>query len=86
MYKKKNTGHFTGKTVVLTGFRDKNLQEQIEAQGGKISSSISKNTDYLIVNNQQVINEPTEKVQKALKLSIDILTKDNAIKMLVNCN
>ena len=83
---KKNTGHFTGKTVVLTGFRDKNLQEQIEAQGGKISSSISKNTDYLIVNNQQVINEPTEKVQKALKLSIDILTKDNAIKMLVNCN
>ena len=75
-------GLFTGKTIVMTGFRDKELQEKIESQGGKIGSSVSKNTDYLIVKDQIVIDEPTDKVQKAVDLSITILTKEKAIKML----
>jgi DNA ligase (NAD+) len=75
-------GPFTGKTIVMTGFRDKELQDKIESQGGKIGSTVSKNTDYLIVKDQTVINEPTDKVQKAIDLSITILTKEKAIKML----
>lgn len=32
----------TGSTIVLTGFRDNDLQEKLEAIGVKISSSVSK--------------------------------------------
>ncbi len=74
-------GPFSGKTVVLTGFRDKELQEKIESQGGKIGSSVSKNTDYVIVKDQSVIDEPTDKVSKAIELGITILTKTKADKM-----
>lgn len=76
-----NKGLFTGKIVVFTGFRDKELQSKIESQGGKISSSVSKNTNYIIVKDQSVIDEPTDKVAKAIELNITILTKDKAIKM-----
>lgn len=69
-------------TVVLTGFRDKDLQTQIESQGGKIGTSISKNTNYLIVKDQTMIDEPTDKITKALELNIKIITKDKLIKML----
>jgi NAD-dependent DNA ligase len=75
-------GIFTNKIVILTGFRDKELQQKIESQGGKIGSSISKNTDYLIVKDQTIIDEPTDKVSKAIDLNITIITKDKAIKML----
>ncbi len=80
--KQTSKGPFTNKTVVLTGFRDKEIQEKIEAQGGKIGSSVSKNTDYLIVKDQTVIDEPTDKVSKAIDLGLTILTKDKANKML----
>ena len=80
--KQTSKGPFTGKTVVLTGFRDKEIQEKIEAQGGKIGSSVSKNTDYLIVKDQTVIDEPTDKVAKAIDLNITILTKEKVNKML----
>ena len=61
---------------------NKELQDKIESQGGKIGSTVSKNTDYLIVKDQTVIDEPTDKVQKAIDLSITILTKEKAMKML----
>jgi NAD-dependent DNA ligase len=75
-------GNFTNKTVVFTGFRDKELEGKIEAQGGKIGSSVSKNTDYLVVKEQSSIDEPTDKVSKAISLGIKIITKDKLVKML----
>ncbi len=80
--KKVSKGEFTGKTVVLTGFRDKVLQEKIEAQGGKIGSSVSKNTDYLVVKDQSVIDDPTDKVVKAQDLGVKIITKDKLEQLL----
>ena len=80
--KKKIKGTFTDTTIVLTGFRDKELQNQIELQGGKISASISKNTDYLVVKDQSMIDDQTDKITKALDLGIKIITKDKLIKML----
>ncbi len=80
--KKATKGEFTGKTVVLTGFRDKQLQEKIEAQGGKIGSSVSKNTDYLVVKDQSVIDDPTDKVTKAKELGVKIITKDKLEQLL----
>lgn len=78
----KVSGIFTDKTIVFTGFRDKDLQSKIEIQGGKISSSISKNTDYVIVKDKSVLELPTDKIIKAIGLDINILTKDKLIKLL----
>ena len=80
--KKNSKGHFTDLIVVMTGFRDKDLQEQIESQGGKIGTSISKNTNYLVVKEQDMIDNPTDKIKKALDLDIKIITKDKLIKLL----
>ena len=79
--KKIISGEFSGKTVVMTGFRDKSMQDKIESQGGKIGSSVSKNTDILIVKDQSVIDDPTDKVSKARELGIKIITKEKAEKM-----
>jgi NAD-dependent DNA ligase len=78
----KSTGKFTDKIVVFTGFRDKDLQLQIEKQGGKIGSSISKNTDFLIIVDQSVLDKQTDKIIKAQELNIKIITKDQLIKLL----
>lgn len=75
-------GEFSGKTVVMTGFRDKTLQEKIEAQGGKIGSTISKNTNYLVVKDQLAIDDPTDKVSKAKELGVQIITKDKLEQLL----
>ena len=78
----KSIGKFTDKVVVFTGFRDKDLQSQIEKQGGKIGSSISKNTDFLIIVDQSVLDKQTDKITKAQELNIKIITKDQLVKLL----
>ena len=68
---------YTDKIIVLSGFRDNELQKKLEECGAKITNSISKNTDYLIVKDQNTIDENTSKVEKAIELGITIITKDN---------
>ena len=46
----------SGKNIVMTGFRDKELAEKIVSNGGKVVNSISKNTDYLIVKDEESKN------------------------------
>jgi len=72
----------TGLTIVLSGFRDNDLQEKLESIGVKISSSVSKNTDYLVVKDQETINEGTGKVQKAQDVGVKIITKEQLIKLI----
>ena len=72
----------TGLTIVLTGFRDNDLQEKLEAIGVKISSSVSKNTDYLVVKDKETINEGTSKVIKAQDAGVKIITKEQLIKLI----
>ena len=68
--------------IVFSGFRDNELQIKIEKQGGIVKDNFTKNTDYLIVKDDTIINNPTEKVKKAMDNNIKILTKDELIKML----
>ena len=68
---------YTGKTIVISGFRDKELQEKLESHGAKISTSVSKNTDILIVKDQSTVDDNTGKVKKAKELNIIIKTKDS---------
>ena len=72
----------TGSIIVLSGFRDNDLQEKLESIGVKISSSVSKNTDYLVVKDQDTINEGTGKVQKAQDVGVKIITKEQLVKLI----
>ena len=65
-----------GKSFVFTGFRDKNLEAYIISLGGLIKTSISKNTDYLVVAD---LNENNTKIDKAKSLGIPIILPNNKI-------
>jgi DNA ligase (NAD+) len=72
----------TGLKMVLSGFRDNELEEKLESIGVKISSSVSKNTDYLVVKDNATIEEGTGKVSKAQEIGVKIITKDELIKLM----
>ena len=62
-----------GYKYVMSGFRDIELEKNIKNMGGKIVSSVSKNTKYLIVKSK---NSGSGKEKKAKSLGIEILTKE----------
>jgi len=64
---------FKNKKVVFSGFRDKDLEKDIEEHGGKIMTTISKLSDYLIIKDE---SEKSLKVKNALEFGIAILTRD----------
>ncbi|RJQ28601.1 MAG: NAD-dependent DNA ligase LigA [Peptococcaceae bacterium] len=69
-----------GKTFVLTGalsgFTRQQAQELIERLGGKVSSSVSRSTDYVVVG-----EDPGSKYAKALSLGVAILDEEGFIKI-----
>ncbi|MEO0075036.1 MAG: NAD-dependent DNA ligase LigA [candidate division WOR-3 bacterium] len=69
------------KTFVLTGTLKNYTREQatelIIKQGGNVSTSVSKKTDYLLVG-----KEPGSKYDKAKTLGIKIISEDEFIKMI----
>lgn len=67
-------GKYENMKIVLSGFRDKDLSEYIESEGGIITNTISKNTNLLVIKDETVMN--TSKVLKAKELGIKIITKD----------
>jgi NAD-dependent DNA ligase len=68
----KDTSHpLYGKTVVMTGFRDRSLEEQLKALGSKIGASVNKQTFALFVKNRE---ETSGKRQQAETLNIPIYT------------
>ena len=68
--------------VVFSGFRDKKLAEDVVARGGKVVSSISKNTTLLVVSNKNEQN--TDKVKKAKELNIGILSKEEFLNKYID--
>ncbi len=74
---------FDGEIFVITGelktFKNrKELQNEIEALGGKVTSSVTKKTTYLINNN---INSASSKNKKAHELNVPIITEDEYINL-----
>ncbi|WDE99033.1 hypothetical protein PQO03_14445 [Lentisphaera profundi] len=67
------SGIFTGKTLVFTGFRSPELEEQVKAEGGKIGSSVSKKTFALVV---KATGSGSSKEKKALDLGVEVWSKD----------
>ncbi len=72
-----------GKTFVITGslekFANRNeLKEYIEKAGGKVTGSVSRNTDYLINND---VMSGSSKNKKANELGIPILSEEDFIRL-----
>jgi NAD-dependent DNA ligase len=59
--------------VVFTGFRDKDIEEYIIANGGKVSGSVSKNTSHVVVKD---ITKDSTKTTKAKELGVPVLSFD----------
>ena len=66
-----------GKSVILTGTRDKNIIEFLKNVGANQGSSISKNTFLVIAKNKE---ENTGKMEEAKKLNIPIISVDEFIQ------
>jgi NAD-dependent DNA ligase len=62
-----------GKTIVMTGFRNKELEEKLKNIGAKIGSSVSKNTHLVIAKDK---NDETGKVLEAKKLGVNVVSLD----------
>ena len=77
----KNVSMF-GMIVVFSGFRDKKLEEYIVKNGGKVSTSVSKNTTLVVVLN--INNKFTGKSVKAEELGVEIISKDEFINRYVS--
>ena len=65
---------YNGKKIVISGFRDKELEKYILDEGGILANTISKNTDILVIKDKSVSD--TSKVIKAKELGIKIYTLD----------
>lgn len=62
-----------GKKIVMTGFRDKALEELIKSKGGEIGSSVSKKTFAVLVKS---LDEDTGKAEQARALGVSLMTPD----------
>ncbi|MBR5155065.1 MAG: NAD-dependent DNA ligase LigA [Clostridia bacterium] len=73
-------GVFEGKTFVLTGtlptLKRAKAQKMIEDNGGKVSGSVSKKTDFVVAG-----TEAGSKLDKAESLGIKIISEEEFLKM-----
>lgn len=79
--RKSGEGPLAGKSFVLTGTlpdwtRDE-VKERIEAAGGRVTSSVSKKTDYVVAG-----ESPGSKLRKAEELEIEVLDQGGLEKLL----
>ena len=75
----KKASKLSDKKIVFTGFRDKSLENTVESLGGSITSSVSKNTLIVVTID---ISGKGAKLEKARKLNIKIISKNDFIKFL----
>lgn len=80
-----------GKTFVVTGKLKSgsrnDIKKNIESKGGKVSGSVSKSTDYLVMGGYNHItgeglNATSSKAKKALELAIKIISEEQLLDML----
>ena len=76
---------FVGKSVVVTGILEgmarSEAERLVKELGGRVSSSVSKKTDYLVVG-----KDPGSKLDKAKIFGVKIITKEDFLKMVEKQN
>jgi len=74
-------GPLAGKTFVLTGtlpsLTRESATERIVAAGGRVTSSVSKKTDYLVAG-----DTPGSKLEKAQRLDVDVVDEPGLLGLL----
>lgn len=79
--RRKKSGPLAGLQIVVTGtlerFSRQQAEEAIEAAGGRASSSVSRNTDFVVVG-----TNPGSKLAKAEQLGIPTLSEEEFVKLL----
>lgn len=65
--------------IVFTGFRDKDLQAHVEAQGGTMQSAVSSKTTIVVASNP---NSNSGKLKKARDLGVKVMGIDEFKEML----
>ena len=78
-----SSGKCAGQTFVITGdvhqFKNRNeFKAYVEAQGGKVTGSVSKKTTYLVNND---LESASSKNRKAKELNIPIISEDTFVEM-----
>jgi len=68
-----------GKNFVFTGVRRPDLESVIESRGGKIGSSVSKNTTHLVM---KAVGSGSSKEKKAIDLGVEVITVEQLEKLL----
>lgn len=73
-------GAFEGRTVVITGtleaYSRAEAKNIVESQGGKVSSSVSGKTDFLVAG-----DKPGSKLKKAQELGVEVLDEEAFTKL-----
>jgi len=81
LFAKTHKGVLAGKTFVLTGTLSSMSRDEakvkIRAQGGDVSSSVSKETDYVVA-----AAEAGSKLAKAQEIGVTVLTEDAFLRMI----
>jgi DNA ligase (NAD+) len=74
-------GPLAGKTLVLTGtlpdLSREHASERIRAAGGRVTSSVSQNTDFLVAG-----DSPGSKLQKAERLGLAVIDEARLLELL----
>ena len=74
--------NLSGKIFVVSGVFEKfsrdDLKKSIEDNGGKVGSSISAKTDYVVAGD----NMGPAKLEKANKLNVPIISEDDFMKLI----
>ena len=78
---KRTPAKFDGKTFVLTGTLDgmtrRQTKDMITAAGGKVSGSVSRNTDFVVAG-----DSPGSKLTKAKELGVAVIDEAGLLEML----
>jgi DNA ligase (NAD+) len=78
---KSSDSELAGKTFVITGtlvsIKRNELKDKLQKLGAKVTASVSKNTDYVVVG-----AEPGSKYDKAKKLGVEILKEKEILELI----
>ena len=77
----KRSDKLAGKTIVVTGaiesFSRSQIEQTIKENGGKVSSSVSGKTDFVLAG-----KEPGSKLETALKLGVKVINEKQFLEMI----
>jgi NAD-dependent DNA ligase len=79
---KRVSNTLVGKKFCFSGFRSKDLEQEIEDRGGKTVTSVSKKTSGIIVASKD--GKQSSKVLKANSYGIPVYTKEEFIKTIIS--